>query len=157
MSDIEKYCLDRICRLQKLYDEDSWEINVGGGYYGEEIYSVGPTDNGKNVLSLRINELFILNDLEKIKALLICEYGYLIPIVEKANSFKIKKVKLSTIQPGNEFYFSKLNEYRCYDNYDGIISVCFEQNGNYRIIDGYNRYASAKFKNKDIVSIIILK
>lgn len=32
LSEIETYCLDRILRIHKLYDKDSFEVNTCGGY-----------------------------------------------------------------------------------------------------------------------------
>ena len=32
LSEIETYCLDRILRIEKLYDKNSFEVNTCGGY-----------------------------------------------------------------------------------------------------------------------------
>ena len=43
---INNYCIDRLFRIDEMYDESNWYIDIGKGYYGEEI---------KGVISLSIN------------------------------------------------------------------------------------------------------
>jgi len=38
--DINLYSIGRIISINKLYDKDSYEINISSGYYGEELDSV---------------------------------------------------------------------------------------------------------------------
>ena len=49
--EIDIYTIDRILRINKVYEPTNWEINVCGGYYGQEIdnlvISINPNDLSK--------------------------------------------------------------------------------------------------------------
>ncbi len=111
LSEIEKYCLDRILRIEKLYDKDSFEVNTGRGYYGEEIESVHITYEVKESIKNKLNEISTLSDVEKIKKVLEYEYGYLLDSIKDASSVELKEVSFDSIKIGNESYHSKIKDF----------------------------------------------
>lgn len=172
LSEIERYCFDRILRIEKLYDEDSFEVNTGRGYYGEEIESVKIISSVKQAISNKLTEISILSDIEKIKKILEYEYGYLLDSIKDAKSAKIIEVPFESIKVGNESYHSKIKDFEMYSDYEGPVAVCLQKcdytcnkisdiwedsRFNYRIIDGYHRYSAAKLNKKDVVKIIVLQ
>ena len=45
VKELDIYTIDRVVRKFKLYDEYSWEIDVCGGYYGDELNSISIVGN----------------------------------------------------------------------------------------------------------------
>jgi len=178
LSEIETYCLDRILRIEKLYDKDSFEVNTCGGYYGDEIESVHIVYEKRESIKNKLNEISNLSDVEKIKKVLEYEYGYLLDSIKYAKSAKIVEVPFDSIKIGNESYHSKIKDFEMYKDYNGPVAICSSVNDSilrkhpslvnfnkkiiesqdcYRIIDGYHRYSAAKLNKKDVVKIIIFE
>lgn len=178
LSEIEEYCLDRILRIEKLYDNDSFEVNTCRGYYGDEIESVHIVFDIKESIKNKLIEISALSDIDKIKKILEYEYGYLLDSIKDASSVEIKEVAFDSIKIGNESYHSKIKDFEMYKSYEGPIAICSSVNDNilrkhpslvsfnkkliesqdyYRIIDGYHRYSAAKLNKKDVVKIIVLE
>lgn len=155
-SEIDKYCFDRICYALKIYDEDAYEVETGGGYYGEEVYGVYFGDEEKIIKAY--NELFSLtSDLEKILHCLKLEYGYLLDCMKDVSSTYIAEVSVNEIILPQMEYFKKVdkNIIEEYKNRDLPIAVCIRYGDKFRLIDGYHRFVA----NKDMerVSIIVLE
>jgi hypothetical protein len=172
LSEIERYCLDRILRIEKLYDKDSFEVNTCSGYYGEEIESVKIIPSVKQSINDKLMEISTLSDVEKIKKVLEYEYGYLLDSIKDAKSAKIVEVPFESIKVGNKSYHSKIKDFEMYKDYEGPIAVCLQKcdytcnkisdiwedpRFDYRIVDGYHRYSAAKLNKKDVVKIIVLE
>ena len=153
---IDVYCFDRICYALKIYCEDLYEVEVGGGYYGEEVYGVY-FDNEEKFYNA-YNELLALNtDIEKIKYCLRLEYGYLIDCVENASSVNIITVSPNEIYTPQMEYFRRvdknvIDEYK--DRYLPI-AVCIKDGDKYKLVDGYHRFVANK--DSDEVNIIALE
>ena len=108
-SSIDVYCFDRICYALKIYDKDLYEVEVGGGYYGEEVYGVYFENEEKIVNAY--NELLALNsDIEKIKYCLRLEYGYLIDCVESSSFVDIIEVDPHEIYTPQMEYFRRVDK-----------------------------------------------
>ena len=164
LSEIETYCLDRILRIEKLYDKNSFEVNTCSGYYGDEVESVHIVSDVKQAIKNKLNEISNLSDVEKIKKVLEYEYGYLLDAIKDAKSVEIKEVPFDSIKIGNDSYHSKIKDFEMYKDYDGPIAVCDiiplglqKTSAMYKIIDGYHRYSAAKLNKKDTVKIIVLQ
>ena len=178
LSEIETYCLDRILRIEKLYDKDSFEVNTCSGYYGDEVESVHIVSDVKQAIKNKLNEISNLSDVEKIKKVLEYEYGYLLDSIKDATLVEIKEVPFDSIKVGNESYHSKIKDFEMYKDYEGPIAICSSVNNSIlrkypslvnfnkkiieshdccSIIDGYHRYSAAKLNKKDVVKIIVLE
>ena len=89
---VDKYCIYRILSRYELYDKYLWNVEVIGGYYGEEIGNVTLPDELFKEISTKCSEVVELETLEdKLRYVLTLEYGYLLPEFEKSN-FKIIKI-----------------------------------------------------------------
>lgn len=161
------YCIDRIC---STLTNDDFYCNVTGGYYGEELDSIVIEDYNilnkleenidiklarKNKLA-KIDESVELDD--KIRNILIMEYGYLLEDLKTA-TFSIieidpKNIILSQEEHANNLNKDKVNGYK---NHQGICGIVKEKNGIYRLIDGYHRITANLNKSKIKVILSITK
>ncbi len=140
--EIDRYTIDRILRISKVYDPNVWVINVINGYYGEEIGVIYIN----STLALRIKSQLdlafgITNLSERIEFLLKLEYGYVLPILE-GQQFKIIDINKDSIIFGSESQYHKINTENLdhYDNrYKLIRGIVVPENNMYRLIDGYHR------------------
>lgn len=153
---IDKYCFDRICYAFEIYDKDSYEIETGGGYYGEEVYGIW-FENEEKIFDAYYEMLALNTVLEKIQYCLKLEYGYLIDCVESAASAVIIEVSPNNIRPSQKEYFAKVdkNVIEEYKDRKLPIAVCVKDDNRYRLIDGYHRFAANK--DRDSVEIVILE
>lgn len=153
---IDKYCFDRICYAFDVYDKYFYEVEVGGGYYGEEVYGVW-FENEERIINT-YHELLSLNtDLERIQYCLKKEYGYLIDCVKSATRAVIIEVSPDDIRIPQTEYFIKVNK-NVIEEYKDInlpIAVCVRDGDRYRLIDGYHRFVANKDREK--VDIIVLE
>lgn len=155
-SDIDEYCFDRICSAFKIYDKDYYEVETGGGYYGEEVYGVY-FENEEKIYNAYYEMLALRSDIEKIKYCLKLEYNYLIDCVEAADFAYIIEASPNDIRPPQTEYFIKLenNVIEDYKDRKLPVAVCVRDEGCYRLIDGYHRYIANK--DRDKVDIIVLE
>lgn len=153
-TNIFAYCIDRILKINKVYDKNMFSILVKSGYYGEEIRGVD-FSNFEKVIE-QIEACKDLSDSEKICYVLTLEYGYLLPHLEKLE-FSIQQVLSNECKPGNETYYKKI-EKGVYKESKLPLGVYLERNNNYFLVDGYHRYTDliAPFSNK-IINIIVGK
>lgn len=153
---IDKYCFDRICYALKIYDKSLYEVETGGGYYGEEVYGIY-FENEEKIFNSYYEMLELKTVLEKVKYCLELEYSYLIDCVESATSAAIIEVSPNNIKPPHTEYFIKVNKdvIEEYKNRDLPIAVCIRDGNYYRLIDGYHRFVANK--DRDNVEIIILE
>lgn len=153
---IDEYCFDRICHAFRIYDKDSYEIDIGAGYYGEEVYGVYFEDEEK--IFNAYHEMLALNTpLEKIQYCLKLEYGYLIDCVESLAYASIIEVSPNDIRLPQTEYFIKLENkvIEDYKNRELPIAVCVKDGNKYRLIDGYHRFVANKDRNS--VYIVVLE
>ena len=153
---IDKYCFDRICYVYKIYDKNFYEVETGGGYYGEEVYGVY-FENEEKVFNTYYEMIALNTPLEKIQYCLKLEYNYLIDCVESSTSAAIIEVSPDDIRLPQTEYFIKLesNVIEDYKNRELPIAVCIKDDSKYRLIDGYHRFIANK--KRDSVYIVVLE
>ena len=154
-SNIDEYCFDRICYAFKIYDKDYYEVETGGGYYGEEVYGVY-FENEERIYNAYYEMLALRTDLEKIKYCLKLEYNYLIDCVEAVDYADIITVSTNNIRLPQTEYFIKLsnNVIEEYKNRKLPVAVCIRDGDKYRLIDGYHRFVANK--DRDRIDIVVL-
>lgn len=142
-----EYCVDRLLRIHKVYLEDNWEINTGRGYYGDEVESITLGDFGD--LRDKVKHIINLHPDDRIEAILLEEYGHLIPAV-KDRKWEQISVPTSLLVCGNEDYRKKVDGeiYKEWDTPELAIGIYVTDNGRYKLIDGYHRYVELVCKQK---------
>ena len=155
-SEVNEYCFDRICRALRIYDKDLYEVETGGGYYGEEVYGVY-FDNEKQIYNACAVLTDLSSDIEKIKYVLNMEYGYLIDRVANTAYATIEKVATDKIELPQMEYFVKLSKEVIEDYKDRKlpVAVCIKNEDKYILIDGYHRWVANK--DRDSISIVVLE
>ena len=146
--ELDIYTIDRIVRKYKLYDEYSWEIDVCGGYYGDELNSIKIVSNIAQKIEEELNIAFSIDELNgRVEYLLGLEYGLLLPELENCN-YEIVELDKSDVIFGSTNHYDKVKQKDLthYDekSYDGIRGVVLEKDGKLRVIDGYHRIHTAK-------------
>jgi len=161
---IDGYCIDRILHCNCIWDtkpEEVWEINICGGYYGEEIDSVKFNFFIKEKLTEQIKDFLSLESkADKIKNVLSLEYDYLLNSIENLKEANIVRVFRKDIQIGQKDHYEKLNKYAV-NSYKEMytenkvppipICVCTRSNGEYKLIDGYHRLSACNAEEIDII------
>jgi hypothetical protein len=159
--DILDYCIKRIVsHNREISDINNWDMDKGGGYYGEEIYNVYP--NNTSDLGDKLNHLLSLESYEeKINYVLELEYGFVLESL-KTCSYKIKKISIEDVFVPNQDYSRRLDmrtveRYKKLDLNEIVAVGIFEKRGTggIRLIDGYHRFAATKLLGKKQIQIII--
>lgn len=155
---ITTYCIDRILRVWELYDTSNWEVKVGGGYYGEEVYGVSLNQNVIDSICTSLKEIEPLSDIDKVKKCLQYEYGYVLPIIETAQTAKICTLKMEEIKLFNDTYSKKISKKSIsyYELYDLPRAVCIKVGDKYQVVDGYHRALAAQTNGNKEITIIVL-
>jgi len=160
--------------VAKICDElktESFEFNVCGGYYGEEldsvllehfiiiklanIYSIKAYRRAKlkKIVSNSENDVDYVLD-EYVKNILTEEYGYILDSLEKS---KFKIVDINTVDiifPQNEYNeYIKFQNLSGYKNRKGVCGLVKLIDGKYHVIDGYHRI-NANIKKSTIKVIL---
>jgi hypothetical protein len=146
--ELDIYTIDRVIRKYKLFDEYSWDIDICGGYYGEELDGINICKSIARKIEDELNIAFSIDELNgRIEYLLGLEYGLLLPELENCN-YEIVELDKSDVVFGSTNHYNKVKQKDLthYDekNYDGIRGVVLEKDGKLRVIDGYHRIHSAK-------------
>jgi hypothetical protein len=152
---IDIYCIDRILRVNKLYDTDLWESTWGGNYYGDEVYTIDITNTTYNNISNDLDTLFSLSSFkEKIQFLLQREYGHILDSI-KDKEYDIKIINKSDIHFPQDSYHKKIEIENFYldKNYQSIRGICQFDGEKYRVIDGYHRLTATNEEKIKIISI----
>jgi hypothetical protein len=152
LNDIDKtidlYTIDKILRINRIWDKENWEINIGQSYYGEEVDSATLWKNVAEKIENQLDEAFLIYDLNKrIEYLLYLEYGYLLSeLIDK--NYKLETVKKEDIIFGSDGHYTKIQtedlEHYSDKNYSNIRGVVIQKNDKYNLIDGYHRCFSTK-------------
>ena len=168
-----KYCIERILVTNKIYEDHHWYLDVGPGYYGDEINGISL--ESANEFDKKLNHLFSLQtDSERIRYALIEEYGYLLEVI-KDLEFSIEKVSRDDIKIPNDHYHAKItpDSYSMYVDkttkpgpwankiYQGPITeyaysykgpacvVREDDDGNLILVDGYHRYTALQHRKRN--------
>lgn len=154
--EIDIYTIDRILRINKAYEPSNWEVQVSGGYYGQEIDDVILEDSVAKKIDEQINEAFDIIDLtERIEFLLMLEYGSILPELKNLQ-YSIETHERDSIIFGSDKHYRKVNiesfEHYSDKNYKGIRGIALVKGDKLRLIDGYHR--SSTSENRTIQLLI---
>ncbi len=154
--EIDIYTIDRILRINKAYEPSNWEVQVCGGYYGQEIDDVVLEHFVSKKIDEQINEAFDIIDLtERIEFLLMLEYGSILPELKNLQ-YSIENIERDSIIFGSDKHYRKVNiesfEHYSDKNYKGIRGIALVKGDKLRLIDGYHR--SSTSENRTIQLLI---
>jgi hypothetical protein len=156
---IDEYCVERILRINKIYDTDPYhdmlDIEVCRGYYGEEIGSVTLDRQIAKKIDEEVAKMLSLSDNDKIRYVLELEYGYVLESLKNL-TFSIKEVDKENIIFAQKEYAKKLDKEMVeqYKDWNDLPrGICLKEDNveKYRIIDGYHRCMAATDKLKIFV------
>jgi hypothetical protein len=125
--DIEKYTIDRILRINKIWKPEFWDINVGGGYYGQEIDEVVLIEDMVLKLNSQLEKVFEIDNLTKrIEYLLELENGFILDDIKDkkyvVSVIDIDDVIFSNTEHKNRVLIEELEHYSD-KNYTGIRAI----------------------------------
>ena len=147
--DIDIYTIDRILRSYKIWENDNWNIEVDGGYYGQEAGNVTIKETIADKIDEELWTVFSLPSLkEKIEYLLNVEYGKVLPELSNCNYesividkddviFGVEKHLNKVMKKDLDFYSDK--------NYSGLRGIVVKSGDKWRIVDGYHRIFTTKW------------
>ena len=146
--EIDIYTIDRILRINKAYEPTNWEVQVCGGYYGQEIDDVLLENSVAQKIENQINEALSIIDLTpRIEYLLMLEYGSILPALQ-GRQYSIETVERDSIIFGSDEHYRKVNTkslgHYSDKNYDGIRGIALVKDGKFRLIDGYHRSSTSE-------------
>lgn len=153
-ADFDLYCINRIVRINKLYDASNWTHTIEKSYYGQEVKKIELEESVYNMMISDIQKIKSLKTIkEKVLYLLNREYGYILPGIENKN-FSIFFVNKKDIYFPNISHIEKVGQEdkSLYLNNDiPIKGVCIKDGDYWRVLDGYHRLY---FSYNDTVKII---
>lgn len=142
-SDIDAYGVDRILRINKIYESDSWGFEKCGGYYGEELSGVFIKDEVYSSIAESVDKLIPLNPIAaKIELLLELEYEHT-PDKYKNRKWIEAEVDRQTLGSSNPVHTKKIRDFEHYKNYPFYVCLCQKEGDSFRIIDGHHRAKAA--------------
>jgi hypothetical protein len=146
--EIDIYTIDRILRINKAYEPTNWEVQVCGGYYGQEIDDVLLENSVAQKIEEQINEALSIIDLTpRIEYLLMLEYGSILPALQ-GRQYSIETVERDSIIFGSDEHYRKVNtkslDHYSDKNYNGIRGIALVKDNRYRLIDGYHRSSTSE-------------
>jgi hypothetical protein len=146
--EIDIYTIDRILRINKAYEPTNWEVQVCGGYYGQEIDDIILEDSVAQKIENQINEALSIIDLtSRIEYLLKLEYGNILPDLQN-RQYSIETVERDSIIFGSDEHYRKVNtknlDHYSDKNYHGIRGIALVKDGRFRLIDGYHRSSTSE-------------
>ena len=154
--EIDVYCIDRILRAHKIWMPEKWDVEVIGGYYGQEIGDVSIRPEFAAQIEADIEKAISLGTIKEKAVFLLClENGRLLPELE-GKDFEIKTIGIDEVEFGNKEHAerasSKENAFYSDRNYFGIRGIVIESGGKYRVVDGYHRISSTKSKSIKVIA-----
>ncbi len=153
---IDRYCIDRILTILKIFNTQNWDIEIESGYYGQEIGDVTLNESIFDKLKSNCESIYsIVDHCEKIKFILNLEYGFI------PDHIKLTKSEIIVLNK-SDILFEKLNgkhinlvksknlEFYSDKQYDLPRGIVKKYQDGYKIIDGYHRMLSS---SKDCVLV----
>lgn len=156
--EIQKYTIDRILRVNKIWKPQFWEINVSGGYYGQEIDEVVLIEDMVLKINSQLERAFQIDNLtERVEYLLTLENGFILDDI-KDKKYHISVIDIDDIIFSNTEHQRKIiiEELEHYSdrNYSGIRGVVKKDGIKFKLIDGYHRLS--KTENK-LVKVLVVE
>lgn len=153
-----KYCVERILRhFKPLREQSSWDIEVEGGYYGEELGEVKLNKDVAETLSNILLSLENATDNQAIETALQVEYGFVLPTLKDKN-WTLERVAVAELELKNKHHAANLDEeqvvsYRIDEK--PVVGLVLHLDNKYRVIDGYHRITAAKKNKKNVVWAVV--
>ena len=161
----DTYGIERIVAMQDLRADD-FDVQIGGGYYGEEVYGVRMSFEKAERIESKVSEYKALPDDPSVRVpwLLVEENGFLLESLED-RKYEARVVPIDAVKEGNKDHYQRLDR-RAVDQY--AVEIGFQQpkdskvplgvaiddgNGVYRVVDGYHRLAAARAAGLDKITI----
>lgn len=146
LSNIDRYVLNRLMVIHGVYDDSNYDVDIRGGYYGEEFCGctfenhAALVEDAEHVLNLQ-------SDIEKIKFVLQKEYAYIAPMIEHTTSVEIVNLNLSEITPSSGMVMLKrqndyLYDFEAVDTFYGIVYKSIIVDGNHRFSNLCNKHGT---------------
>ena len=147
--DIDIYTIDRILRYYKIWENENWDIEIEGGYYGQETGDVTIKESIADKIEEELLIVFALPTLkEKIEYLLKVEYGKVLPDLSNC-SYEFIVIDKDDIIFGTEKHLDKVMkkdlDFYSDKNYSGLRGIVVKSGDKWRIVDGYHRIFTTKF------------
>ena len=156
--EIQKYTIDRILRVNKIWKPQFWDINVSGGYYGQEIDEVVLIEDMVLKINSQLEMAFQIDNLsERVEYLLTIENGFILDDI-KDKKYHISVIDIDDIIFSNTEHKRKvvIEELEHYSdrNYSGIRGIVKKDGIKFKLIDGYHRLS--KTENK-LVKVLVIE
>lgn len=145
--DIGTYGINRIATLFKMYDPTNWDVEVCGGYYGQEIDGVY-FNNDK--VEAEIYKFKQLEGSDRIEFLLNLEYAK-VPTKYRNKTWTPAKVSPEEVLIGNNVHLKRSHGCEYYEDYPSFICLALKTPKGYEIVDGYHRFAANLDKEKILI------
>lgn len=151
---IDVYCLDRILKINKIWELNNLDWSYINGYYGHEVDKIQLNEETVGLINSqyeRCNQLKSLK--EKMEYILTLEYGYILDSLKNCD-YQLEEVERDLIFFPQKNHYQKVkkkNTYRSRQK-DTIMGLCIYEHGTYRVIDGYNRLSQSKLKEVTIIN-----
>ena len=154
--DIDIYTIDRILRSYKIWENENWDIEVEGGYYGQEAGNVTIKESIADKIDEELWTVFSLPSLkEKIEYLLNVEYGKVLPELSNCNYESIV-IDKDDVVFGVENHLNKVMkkdlDFYSDKNYSGIRGIVVKSGDKWRIVDGYHRIFTTKWPKLKVLA-----
>lgn len=151
--EIDKYCINRILHINKIYNKDNWNIMWSHSYYGDEVDVVEILPDLYDKIKEEAIEVISRNTVsEKIEFILKKEYGYVLDSISNS-TYNIETVDIDKIFfPQKEHLKKVLNDRVYYDDSNTIKGICIKEKDIYRVVDGYHRLSSTQRKKIKIIT-----
>ena len=154
--DIDIYTIDRILRSYKIWENENWNIEVEGGYYGQEAGNVTIKESIADKIDEELWTVFSLPSLkEKIEYLLNVEYGKVLPELSNCNYESIV-IDKDEVVFGVENHLNKVMkkdlDFYSDKNYSGIRGIVVKSGDKWRIVDGYHRIFTTKWPKLKVLA-----
>jgi hypothetical protein len=156
--EIQKYTIDRILRVNKIWKTQFWDVNVSGGYYGQEIDEVVLIEDMVLKINSQLEKAFQIDNLtERVEYLLTLENGFILDDI-KDKKYHISVIDIDDIIFSNTEHQRKIiiEELEHYSdrNYSGIRGIVKKDGIKFKLIDGYHRLS--KTENK-LVKVLVVE
>jgi hypothetical protein len=142
---VDRYCIYRILSINKVYFTYNWELNIVGGYYGQETDGFFMDSSIFSKINSQISFLFSLDNIsDKLKYVIELEYGRLSDVI-KDSDFEIISIYKTDIDRmslnKNHLLDVKQEDISHYsrNSYNLPRGIVKKTNNGYSIIDGYHR------------------